>query len=100
MLTESEAILPELAHHPGDTPQGWGPRCTPLARGRSNNRGANDGMGRRHASATKTIRLLEDDLFVTVVNAHGLQADNATLYCSPKKAERARTLISAVSLQQ
>lgn len=30
---------------------------------------------------TKTIRLLEGDLFVTVVNAHGLQTDNATSYC-------------------
>ena len=30
---------------------------------------------------TKTIRLLEGDLFVIVVNAHGLQTDNATSYC-------------------
>jgi integrase len=30
---------------------------------------------------TKTIRLDEGDLFVTVVNAHGLQTDNATSYC-------------------
>src|SRR3981081_324256 len=30
---------------------------------------------------TKAIRLLEGDLFVTVVNAHGLQTDNATSYC-------------------
>jgi hypothetical protein len=31
---------------------------------------------------TETIRLLEGDLFVMVVNAHGLQADNATSYCT------------------
>ena len=30
---------------------------------------------------TKTIRLDEGDLFVTVVNRHRLQADNATSYC-------------------
>jgi integrase len=30
---------------------------------------------------TETIRLLEGDLFVIVVNAHGLQTDNATSYC-------------------
>lgn len=30
---------------------------------------------------TNVIRLLEGDLFVSVVNAHGLQADNATAYC-------------------
>lgn len=31
---------------------------------------------------TTTIRLLEGDLFVLVVNKHGLQTDNANLYCS------------------
>ncbi len=31
---------------------------------------------------TMTIRLLEGDLFVMVVNKYGLQTDNATLYCS------------------
>jgi integrase len=31
---------------------------------------------------TKTIRLLEGDLFVLVVNKYGLQTDNANLYCS------------------
>jgi integrase len=30
---------------------------------------------------TETIRLLEGDLFVHVLNAHGLQTDNATSYC-------------------
>jgi integrase len=33
---------------------------------------------------TKTIRLEEGDLFVTVVNRYGLQTDNATSYCMEK----------------
>jgi integrase len=33
---------------------------------------------------TKTIRLQEGDLFVTVVNRYGLQTDNATSYCMEK----------------
>ena len=31
---------------------------------------------------TEVIRLREGDLFVHALNKHGLQVDNATLYCS------------------